>query len=228
MVKEVRVNRVSIEYATVEAITIILVPFLNQVTSARWKIGHWLVLIMHDDVIKCKHFPRYWPFVWGIHRSPVNSPHKGQWRGAFMFSLICTRINGWLNNGEAGDLRRHRAHFDVTVMVREMDPCVPWGPCLPWAARRSKSPTKSTVVSTARPSSCEHQSSALPALWFEIYRWPMDNLLKRLVMPNTFFMSWCLPRPNLWIPFCNNKIIFFINSEWQVDEFFAHGRSVPW
>ena len=37
----------------------------------------------HDDVIKWRHFPRYWPFVRGIHRSPVNSPHKGQWRGAF-------------------------------------------------------------------------------------------------------------------------------------------------
>ena len=60
----------------------------------------------HDDVIKWKHFRRYWPFV----------RHKGQWRGALMFSLICTRINGWVNNGEAGDLRRHCAHYDVTVM----------------------------------------------------------------------------------------------------------------
>ena len=41
----------------------------------------------HDDVIKWKHFPRYWPFVWGIHRSPVNSPHKGQWRQAWMFFI---------------------------------------------------------------------------------------------------------------------------------------------
>ena len=71
----------------------------------------------HDDVIKWKHLPRYWPFVRGIHRSPVNSPHKGQWRGALMFSLICVWINGWVNNGEAGDLRRYRAHYDVTVMV---------------------------------------------------------------------------------------------------------------
>ena len=70
---------------------------------------------IHDDVIKWKHFPRYWPFVRGIHRSPVNSPHKGQWRGALMFSLICTLINSWVNNGEAGDLRRYRAHYDVTV-----------------------------------------------------------------------------------------------------------------
>ena len=70
----------------------------------------------HDDVIKWKHFPRYWPFVRGIHRSPVNSPHKGQWRGALMFSLNCVWIHGWANNREAGDLRRYRAHYDVTVM----------------------------------------------------------------------------------------------------------------
>ena len=43
------------------------------------------VLSSHDDVIKWKHFPRYWPFVRGIHRWPVNSPHKGQWHGALMF-----------------------------------------------------------------------------------------------------------------------------------------------
>ena len=65
----------------------------------------------HDDVIKWKHFPRNWPFVRGIHRSPVNSSHKGQWRGALMFSLINVWRNDWENNREAGDLRRHRAHF---------------------------------------------------------------------------------------------------------------------
>ena len=73
----------------------------------------------HDDVIKWKHFPLYWSFVRGIHRSSVNSPDKGQWRGAFMFSLICVRINGWVNNGEAGDLIRYRVHCDVTVMKQE-------------------------------------------------------------------------------------------------------------
>ena len=76
------------------------------------------LLILHDDVIKWKHFPRFWPFVRGIHRSPVNSTHKGQWRGALMFSLICARINGWVNNREADDLRRHRAHYDVIVMLQ--------------------------------------------------------------------------------------------------------------
>ena len=73
----------------------------------------------HDDVIKWKHFPRYWPFARGIHRSPVNSPHKGQWRGVLMISLICDWINGWVNNGEAGGLRRHRAPYDVTVMHKQ-------------------------------------------------------------------------------------------------------------
>ena len=72
---------------------------------------------LHDDVLKWKkHFPRYWPFVWGIHRSSVNSPHKGQWHGALMFSLICVWMNGWVTNRQADDLRRHQAHYDVIVM----------------------------------------------------------------------------------------------------------------
>ena len=54
------------------------------------------IFLWHDDVIKWKHFPRCWPFVRGIHRSQVNSPHKGQWRGALMFSLIWAWIKGFL------------------------------------------------------------------------------------------------------------------------------------
>ena len=71
---------------------------------------------IHDDVIKWKPFPRNWPFVRGIHRSSVNFQHKGQWRGALMFSFICVWINDWENNREAGDLRRYGAHYDVIVM----------------------------------------------------------------------------------------------------------------
>ena len=50
--------------------------------------------------------------------SPVTGefPHKGQWRGALMFTSICVWINYWAKNREAGDLRRHRAHYGVTVM----------------------------------------------------------------------------------------------------------------
>ena len=70
--------------------------------------------INHDDVIKWKHFPHYWPFVNSLFNG--NSPHKGQWRGALMFSLICVWIIGCVNNREAGDLRRYRVNCDVMVM----------------------------------------------------------------------------------------------------------------
>ena len=53
----------------------------------------------------------------GIHRSPVDSPHKGQWRGALTFSLICAWTNGSVNNRDAAQLRRHRAHYDVTLWL---------------------------------------------------------------------------------------------------------------
>ena len=71
------------------------------------KVGH------QDDVIKWNHFPRYWPFVRGIHRSPVNSPHKGQWRGAFI--IFDLRLNkrfskqwwGWWFETPSRSLWRH-------------------------------------------------------------------------------------------------------------------------
>ena len=75
-----------------------------------------IVRLRHDDVIKWKHFPRYWPLVRGIHRSPVNSTHKGQWRGSLMFLWSAPWINGWVNNRKAGDLRRNRIHHDVIGM----------------------------------------------------------------------------------------------------------------
>ena len=76
----------------------------------------------HDDVMKWKHFPRSWSLVRGIHRSPVNSPHKGQWRGALMFSMICPWINGWISDSEAG----HRAHYDATVMLWDRVTGIKW------------------------------------------------------------------------------------------------------
>ena len=51
-----------------------------------------------------------------------NSPDPGEFPSqrpvawSFDVFLICAWINGWVNNGEASDLRRHRAHYDVTVM----------------------------------------------------------------------------------------------------------------
>ena len=74
--------------------------------------------VFHDDVIKWKHFPLYWPFVRGIHRSLVNSLYQqmNQWHRALMFSLICPWTSDRTNNRDAGDLRRHRTHYDVNVM----------------------------------------------------------------------------------------------------------------
>ena len=88
-----------------------------------WFIGYWNI----RHILSSKLFPVWWrhqmetfsaslPICTGIHRPPVNSPQKVQWLGALMFSLICAWINGWVSNGAAGDLRRHRAHYDPTVM----------------------------------------------------------------------------------------------------------------
>ena len=87
-------------------------------TSTPWPLetGQEHYAFIHDDVIKWENFLRYWSSVRGIHRSSVSSPHKGQWRGALMFSLICAWINDWVNSRDAGNLRHHRAHYDVTVM----------------------------------------------------------------------------------------------------------------
>ena len=75
-----------------------------------------ILMTYHDVVIKWKHFPRYWPFVRGIQLSLVNFPHKGQWRGDLIFSLMCAWKNVWVNSHEACDLRRYCAHYDVPVM----------------------------------------------------------------------------------------------------------------
>ena len=71
-----------------------------------WSLFYTIYYILSWWRHQMEPFPRYWPFVWGIHRWPVT----------LMFSLICAWINGWVNNREAGDLRRHRAHYDVIVM----------------------------------------------------------------------------------------------------------------
>ena len=92
--------------------TLFRVPFYGVGSTMQIKSQHRLS--MHS----VKWVNASWPFIMGIHRSPVDSPHKGQWCGALMFSLIWAWINGWVNNREAGDLRRHCTHYDVIVMHR--------------------------------------------------------------------------------------------------------------
>ena len=72
---------------------------IHMMTSLNGTISVWLALYMR-----------------GIHRSPVDSSHKGQWHGALMLPLISAWTRGWADNRDAGDLRRHCAHYDVTII----------------------------------------------------------------------------------------------------------------
>ena len=82
-------------------------------------------LFSHDDVIEWNQFPRYWPFVRGIHRSLVTSPHKGQWRGALM-SFFNLRLNkrlskqswGWWFETLSRPLWRHSNEIINTVKTQ--------------------------------------------------------------------------------------------------------------
>ena len=94
-------------------------------SPAQDRIACWTTIVLYffsGNHLKCtslknkiihiwKYFPRYWPYLCGKFTG-----HKGQWRGAVMFSLFCPWINGWVKIREAGDLRRHCAHHGVIVM----------------------------------------------------------------------------------------------------------------
>ena len=88
----------------------------------------------HDDVIKWKHFPRYWPFVWGIHRWPVNSPHEGQWHRALIFSSICTWTKGWVAN-------RIPVIWDATALIMTSL----WWSWKTWVKSRDTYPQQNTT-----------------------------------------------------------------------------------
>ena len=123
--------------------------------------------IPHDDVIKWKPFPRNWSFVRGIHRSPVNSPHKGQWRGALIFSLI----SAWVNNREAGDLRRHSAPIMMSLQwsktnLFDMSGSVS---CQPWLNSHLSPMNNSLSEIGARIPNCTH------TIWWHVITQPCLN-----------------------------------------------------
>ena len=147
---------------------------------------------MHDDVIKWSHFPRCWPFVQGIHRSPVNSAHKGQWRLALMLSLIWAWLNGWVNNGGAGDLRRHRAHYDVTVMDQRVLRGASFiffniTVTVTWASRRLKSPANWLFINSLFKLSTKDtaQFCITDSLVMRIHWWPRDRGPAMSLLPDT-------------------------------------------
>ena len=87
---------------------------------------------------KMQTFPRYWPFVWEINRSPVNFTHKGQWRGALIFIMISAWTHGWANNRDTSDLRHYRAHYGDTV-IQTILPCLS---VRAWRGSAPKCPTR--------------------------------------------------------------------------------------
>ena len=91
----------------------------------------------------------------GIHRLPVNPREKGQWRRALMVHLICAQTNTWKNNGEAGDLRRHRGHYDDTIMyfagtetVERLHQCQPIWVIKPYECTKSLKKLKQRNLSS--------------------------------------------------------------------------------
>ena len=86
-----------------------MMVYLNPVEVGAWiinqmhtKYGDVRTIIwyqLHDDIIKWKHFPGYWPFVW-----------------EFTGYMICAWINDQVNNREVGYIRHNRAHYEVTVI----------------------------------------------------------------------------------------------------------------
>ena len=110
------------------------IPPSKVLTKALFQCVNWRQfpnrsIIKTNQLIKWKHLQRYWPFASGIRWWPVDCPHKAQWHGVLMFSLISAWPNAWANNRDVGDLRRHRAHCDVTdtywslwldIMLRSM------------------------------------------------------------------------------------------------------------
>ena len=78
-------------------------------------IEHRVIFNSHDDVIRWKHFPCYWHFVRGIHWSPGGFPSQRPVMRSIVF-FFCVWTNGWANNRDVSNLRRHRARYGVTVM----------------------------------------------------------------------------------------------------------------
>ena len=104
--------------------------YFSQVNATYFNIGHsWRSIAetwqpcrawwRHDDVIKWKHFLYYWPFVRGILRLLVDSPHKGRWRGVLIFSLIClnTRLSKQWRRRRSRTLWRHCNSTGIVVPV---------------------------------------------------------------------------------------------------------------
>ena len=109
-------------------VTEVVNRLVSQVTVTLLKIGYSLVLSQCMMTSSSGNFFRVTGHFAGNSPVPVNSPHKGQWRGALVFSLICVWIYGSVNNREAGDCPACRTTLIATrfwvVMICPIIKCL--------------------------------------------------------------------------------------------------------
>ena len=149
----------------------------------------------HDDVMKWKHFPRNWPFVREIHRSPDNSSHKGQWRGVLMFSLIYACMGLLPDTWNCGlRMRREcRERFPCGRLQRKplaSDPGMHQGTCVthvPWCMSGSLTGGGGENV-PGIPDACE---PVILCIWQEAHR--VNSLFEiKLCVCFFCFVAWII------------------------------------
>ena len=91
----------------------------NDCTTKPWAyfMGLYCAFLVHDDAMTWKRNRRYWPFVRGIHRWPVDSHHKGPLTRALMVSFMLVLTNSWTNTRVAVDLRHHAARVIMVMSL---------------------------------------------------------------------------------------------------------------
>ena len=120
----------------------------------------------------------------GEFTGPGDFPHKDKWRGALMFFFICVWINGWVSNREAGDLRRHRGHYDVNVMCYFYPHCW-WIDC--WFQISDRIPYFSLWYNKVCLCMHSHNVALTEIIYFVIQYWYFAVLsYKRLLLSNRF------------------------------------------
>ena len=85
--------------------------YTNGINTTRGNIWH------NRAARRCKKLSFSSDCIPWCHHMETFSTLLGIYAGTLMFSLICAWMNGWVNNREAGDLKRHRAHYYVIVMI---------------------------------------------------------------------------------------------------------------
>ena len=137
-------------------------------------------------------------FARGVHRSPVDSPHKCQWHRALMSTLLCAWSNGWANNQDTSDLNIHHAHYVSTGMIFLHIPLKQW-PYISW-----KSIIDEIIASETWFPNWSNLSTKIVNLdimsfrnvrivqikWLKI-SWLMWHFLFKLLDDHSYFMNKC-------------------------------------